>query len=599
MTERIINKIIKIISIVFFILLSYALYVIYRSPAEGNELSIYTPYINVWIILLSGMVFSLFSLEYIVSIKKNTPNRYIVSLLLLLIIWIILIMPQLRGYALYGRDDSNTHLGIVIDIIKYGHLGEEVYPIIHLIIVTITYFTDIEAQTIIQYMGPLFSMFSLLFIYALSYYIFKDAGKSIFIVAISVFPIANIESTPNRLAELTIPIVLLLYIKYKYEPRVSISALLIIFTILYPLYHPISSLLLILSFLGSDIINFVLKQSKLNFNSSNCCKWSILPLISLVIIFLWFWNHYSFWDYNIGNVIRWFGGEIINSGSRTKEVLTLFDKYHINFFELLIKVWSHQIVYISISALAIFMMFERIIRPNKNRKFDITVIEKLVLSSSWIIIPMILAVGLMFVPSTASPDRMLRYVGILSTIFVGWFFFDIRKKPVRMLLLMFIVVLMVNSALVIHPSPYIHVPNSQVTKMEFDGMAWFFEHRNQGIEIKNIFERYFRFADAMLGIKATSSSNLIGNYYDQQILDHFGYDNYTKIGDSNHNTFYLLLGKFDESVHLHMFNAVNAFNSGDFDKIYNYDSSANKIYSNNEFTVFLINQQKVAKSTLT
>ncbi|MDP2161324.1 MAG: hypothetical protein Q8K02_12620, partial [Flavobacterium sp.] len=411
---------------------------------------------------------------------------------------------------------------------------------------------------------------------------------AIFIMSISLSVCTGIAATPNRLAELTVPFFLYLYLKDKHNKKCSLTFITIILVLIFPYFHPITCLIVILSLFASDLLltringrNFVSPWHK---NSI-----SYLPLILLISFLMWMWHNYWFWDYNFGRVIRWFVGQESASGERAKEVLTMFEEYNVNLYEMIIKVYGIHVIYIFICLIIITLLFKKIF-TNANKLSR----EEAILSilSTWVLIPVLMAIALILLPSLASPERMIRYMAILSPFFVGYFILNLSNPRLKMISIFLVIVLSANCFLSIYQSPYIHLPSEQVTDSEIAGMFWFFNYRYEDIEIRHLYERHFRFAEMLIGTKQTKYRNLDGNYYDQKMPNHFGYDVHQKIGDSIDSKQYLILGECDYYIHQYIFPNLDKFNKEDFYHLYNQDSSSYEIYSNGVLTIFYTNSTR-------
>lgn len=581
-----INRSTKIILSVFYILIIYSLFNLKYSSLNGYESSIYTCHKLVWFLLLLILSFCIFILSYTATIenKLDSPTLYATFFLLLLSYTIIITMPLFIGYAFYGRGDEPTHLGNVIDLMKNGYVRKTIYPITHIFIAILSYVSNLNIRTFFPYIGPIYSLISLFYIFVLAKYISHDVKKSMFIVSISILAFFCLETNPNRLTEFTIPIFLYVYIRSKFESKLQYSFLLVLFAILFPFFHPLSSLIVIISIFISDLLMNLFDFSPTNSFKQNYLRMSNISLISVIILLHWFWFNSWYWNYHIGNVIRWLVDETQKSTSTTEEVFNLFSEYNINFIEVLLKFYGSRIVYLCIAFFIICLLFYKMI---SNRHMINAYSNKIKIYNTiavWTIIPILFSLLLVFAPSLAGPQRSIRYAALFSPFFVYIFMSRIRHNIFQYIAIIFVIILTLNSALSIHSSPYIHVPTNQISQMEINGMSWFFDNRIQDYQIKTIFQKNHRFGHLILGVTATEQQNL---YYSDPLPDHFGYDKYLEIGDYLNCSSYLLLGKYDQATHLNMYESSNKFNMNDFNRVYYRDYTVQRIYTNGEFFVLM------------
>ena len=142
------SRVIKLVSIISFALTVFILIILKSSPATGYESSIYThtPPV-VWGGLISSIICGVgIILHQLYARKENESNLWVIGLLLIALnLTILLCVHTLRGYALYGRGDSLSHLGIIRNLISSGHVeSRNFYPIIHIYIAQLSQICNIS-----------------------------------------------------------------------------------------------------------------------------------------------------------------------------------------------------------------------------------------------------------------------------------------------------------------------------------------------------------------------------------------------------------------------------------------------------------------------
>ena len=150
----------KLLAIVGFGLITIGIFLLYNSPAEGYELSIYsaTP-VLVWVFLLTSLSIGLLIIIQ-QAFASQRDNFWLIGFFLAaLAIFVILIIPPLRGYLSFGSGDSLVHIGIINDLMANAHLGEgNFYPITHILVAMISQIRGISSMWSSGYLLPFISV---------------------------------------------------------------------------------------------------------------------------------------------------------------------------------------------------------------------------------------------------------------------------------------------------------------------------------------------------------------------------------------------------------------------------------------------------------
>jgi hypothetical protein len=252
-------------------------------------------------------------------------------------------------------------------------------------------------------------------------------------------------------------------------------------------------------------------------------------------------------------------------------------------------------ILVIMSILALFFIFISQKKEFKNRfkiNMQTTLIIFLFLFFS------VITVLFFFVGSPGGYVRYYPYVIIFSTFLVGLLFYQIKnnvkstinKYHISKLIYILFAIIVVLSILSIYDSPLQGEDNQQVTRMEFIGMKWTFEYRNDNLNIEELQgTSQYRFYSAIYG-NIENAKNI--RYKQNQMVDpHFGYDNNDSLGDQYKADAYLIISKISR-IHYQVlypnWEEAQLFTNIDFEKL-EYDKTISNIYSNNEFDTYYIN----------
>lgn len=566
----------KVILILGFMSISGAL--LFITSSTGYETSVYR---NTELSMLLLLVPIMISISNVLFLRNNNFNILNIALFLIAGL-VILLLPSIR-YTFYPMGDESTHVGIIYDIILSNRSNDNIYPITHILISVIYFVSNVDYTKIVTYSAPFYSIISILYLYVLSRQVFGDTLKAMTSLYIGFFVLSSSVLNPHIFAVLTIPIVLFVYLKSTTNNSIGNKILLIIFAILYPFFHPLVAMILMVSVLLMGMFYRLLLKRR-----TYDKMFFITPLISLVVFILWLWYNFGFWDDQVVQMFRWLISDVVPINGRYNEVTLLFKDYNINILNLVIKIYTQNVIYVLISLYVVCRMTKKILSRNEYNEID----KKLVLLSGWIFVNIFLLFTVVFIPTQAGSDRMLNYTGVISSIFVTYFFFDSQKIEARVLSVL-IVLLTINGVFIIHNSDYSQTPNLQVTQMEITGSGWLINHKDVDTKIKSNHERFYRIANMIKGVNYSNKYNLNDVTKADggtRILNHFGYDKYNMISSVYKEYEYVLLEKYDETLYFKLYPNNSKFNRKDFEKL-SIDTSISKIYNNNEFGVYKITKQ--------
>ena len=314
------DRFFKIISIIgFFLILFVLIIILHVKPAASYEFSIYDAYPwYFWILLLSSVMCGIGVIigSIITHSKKNT---WVFGMCAILISnAILLFIPVIRGYYIYGSGDVLTHIGYMNDILQTSSILSNPYPVDHILGVIIHLFCGFSLHKVAFFIPPFFSFFYIFSMYLVGKTIFQNKMELIIFVTLSsilIFGNLELAFTPNSQAFLLTSLILYLTFKIYYgtnNKKYHILLILLCFLIVF--YHPLVTLMIILILCLMHITQYILEK----YNKKIFKKVNFTYTIFFMVLAFSLWS--ALFSMIIGVVkpiiVGIFGGEQIKSDSK-------------------------------------------------------------------------------------------------------------------------------------------------------------------------------------------------------------------------------------------------------------------------------------------
>lgn len=608
------NVILKISSIVFFLLISVAVILIGRNPSRGYELSIYSAISPmIWALLITAIIGGIaIVIHQVLKEDGERGNWWIVGLSLILLSSLaIVLLPLLRDYAFSSTGDHLSHLGWARDILQNGSIASnDVYPVIHILTSQFSSTLNISPVTIINFVGPLFYLLFVVSTYLLSKELLSKGTAILATTASTVFlTIYYIHIAPVGLSYMTFPLMLYLYFKFIKNKSFPFFGLGVSLVLLMVFFHPASSLTLTFTLLTMELskiflVKFYIGKSKRAHSflySTGRFSFS-LPLISFVGTMLWWWNNPKLWEYALINIYEWLQGDLstIPLAAIAKQGFGVLGLSILDQLILFFKMYGHIFIYLVISVIGILVILIRRV-PSV---VDVRI--------TYIFSPFFLVVTALWLIDYLNPLTRLssgRLVFLVITLFpplVGLSLYqlgkmkqryeEVTKKSLHQLHKnklgrgIAIGAIITTCSLIgifsIYYSPFIYQPNTQVTHMEVAGAVWLLEQGNPNVKVIAAgVAKPYRYAHALWGTQKKAYPKADENYF---VGDHFKYDQYSTLGESLEGEKYMMSrSEFIKLLYSELYPQVGRFNMDDFSKL-ERDPSVNRLYANGEMDIFYV-----------
>lgn len=620
---------IKILAIFSFLFSTLALIIIaITPPAGGYEISMYRVFPwYFWFFIISSLICGALILIYQSIIELNSRLWIIGFVAICFNSLIILLLPLFRAIPVWTSGDILSHLGWIEQILESGKIRENnFYPIMHILEAEISYFTGLTIPLISQILCAFLIIFMMVSVFLLGKAVSVKRGEWPLISLFGCLGITgwHLYLHPNLVATLLIPLVLYIFYKSKLttESTYSYTIILIILLIIMPFVHPLNALLLSLVLLwwGVSVKLYPMLINKKEYHSVVLPSKNFImaPLLLFIIWFMWF---SSFLIFNtLTDTVQSFFSVESEAGSTVIGYVQSQARYSytapdfwIELGRTLFLIGKNQYIYHYLpligSLYILFMILKGGFHSNemmRNFLFSSLLIFNFSIwfffkfsyigfeTSRFYVIGIYFAMVILGIGSYGLIKKSRLTVGrvgkrtikiINSTLFRG----DIKI----VLFSLFIIYLIVASTLAIFGSPITRTTSPQVTQMTLSGAKWFVDNKEEGLVSLRLLYDLRRFP-TFYGKK--------GKIIQQYPPPHFKYDSSELFGNAFKVDKYLFLSEADKQYYGYIeekyrdlvrdFQFYTIYFKKDFERL-NEDPSVNKMYSNSELWIYMINSKRL------
>ncbi len=487
----------KLALIVGFGALAFAFLTAHNNPATGYEISVYTQSpLLYWVALSVALLVAI-----AVSILAY-DNRLGTLALVLAVMGVLSIfaLPIIRGYFFYGHGDSLHHLGWAKDIAD-GVLDPRdiIYPGFHMISVFFSKFGGIDMPLTMMYVTLLVKLLYVVFV-PLTLYVLYSNRKAIFIGVFSGFllmPINHI-STHEHFHTFSMTVLFTVFVYYLLFAHVTkkhvdeslprlispTGMLLPVALVAVVFFHPQAAFNVLLLFGTITLVQFVYRLRSKDHAVSQM-RGIYGQFILLAIVFaLWagqFENTYRVLDLMITGVQETItgneeAGEVIQQRSSSTVAVGT------SLTEMFVKLFGVSTIYSLLAGGLILSVLSSRFQA-QSQKTDGVVIY--FAYGGLVLVPF---VGLHFLGDIdAYLFRQFGFGMVLVTILGAIALFHVSSTPFRRdwrpVLGVATVVVLAAGLLIAFSSPFILLPNAQVTETEMDGYDTLLENQDRDVRV--------------------------------------------------------------------------------------------------------------------
>jgi hypothetical protein len=513
---------------------------------------------------------------------------------------IIILLPIFRGYFISSGGDEISHLGMIKDIALTGRAGEQnVYPISHILGISLSNISGLNSRLIIKILPAIFYLIYMSGLYLLAKVIGEKFEQVLLVMAfgsVLLFTYFNILFLPTQFFLYLIPLILMLLLgKIVSSNRLEYTIILLIMLLPMPFLHPLGSVFLILIFLLFElsilIHHFLIMRGYTqSVTISYPSKTALMPaLVVFIIFFMWF-SVFAMFRTTITRASEWFV-----YGHGTPPIDTMAEQLRrsgftvLDFIDLLIKTYGHGLIFMLLSLIAIFIILRKL------RLRNIPKVEEIFFSLFFLIFSVFYIQTLIgaFI-CTGRSLRIYCWPLMASTVLNGIVFHEwiskLRGKRFKIcisLLTIIIIIAAIIGVFSVYPSPHMKMGNVQVTEMDFDGMEWFFEHKNSDSTF--YFDQLpFRAPHAIFGYAAPKPKT-VGRF--SLIPPHLGYDDNKTLAYSFDSDAYIVMSERTKATKTKLWPDIGRCTLSDLNML-SSDPAVDKIYFNGELEIWQVSTAK-------
>lgn len=609
------NKIIKYVSVACFLLIACAIFLAHSTPATGYEVSIYqsTPTLF-WIILIGSTIWGILVVvqqAYTDGIRSG--NTWMLGFSIVFLCYAVLFtLYVIRGYTLFNiNGDTATHLSYIQQIVESGAVPATlIYPIMHIFAAEFLFLSGIPMMIDYRVLPTIFFLFYIPAFYLMAREILPEKGQSIlattaactFLTGVLPFAMAHIYFVPNMLANALLPALLLVIFKYLKTTSPAWGVLTFIMLILFPPFHPLTTIALIMIIAGIPLANIVYRMYDRKFTVENKSLVAFNAVIVLVVL-VWLMQWVSFyWDGAITSLLRYifYGGAnyltLINNDASVASQYGFGISYILG---QILKTMGGVLFFMLLTLISLPMILKEV-RQDKR-------IYTLLLLYGPIVLLGLTMTALYISNLSMGPLRILEYLSILSTVIVGYFIYHLivkargkgkyLRKAALGLMIVLLCAVFINGTFILYPTPYYLMLNEQTTYKEAGGMKWVLDAGDRNMTINTLTLAPWRYAQFMLSPADTKSWHFL-NVYPNDYPDylklpyHFGYDTNASLASHFLINMYVVTTLRDKSQYtdIHPEMARYRYEPSDFDNM-STDHGLDKIYTNSEMDVWRLFQK--------
>lgn len=577
-----------------------AIVLAHRSPATGYELSIYTstPFPVLWLLLLSlaggvGIV-----VHELFTSRHEERRTYLIGFAVILLgATAFLCLPLIRDYVASTGADQLGHIGFVTDILRTGHLGDaNVYPVTHSLLAQIASVTGLSALQVVNLNTVLVLFIFTLTTYLLASAVLPNKGQRLLVALVAGGTMTGISRyylVPNTWSILMLPLFFYCYFK---QDRIPFRILLVALLVVYPFFHPLSSVAIMIALaameLPKPVYSRLLRRLGMGVPPWMESRPVLWPLLLEAAVFIpWVTTREGFQK----NVNGFWDGLVNFSGAHgvqeAGESLAKANVEGLGLPILMFKMYGELLIFLILTALAAVLLVQQLrfgIRDNGK--------YRMLLFGTWIPFALLFFVA-DFVGLPAfrllGAERMLAYIEVACIPFVGFALWEIatRARCSRLAKVGIYGLVILALALNFHghySSPYLIRPSAQVTHRDMAGMTWYLDEKDPLVPAFYVAAAPERFSQGIVGIQANNLRLDVS--LDWQLETHFGYDNFTTMGEQYEGDIYVNINRLDKLAYQTVWRDLGRFNDADFERLEG-DPTVDRIYSNGEMEVIFINQK--------
>ena len=558
-------------------------------PANRYELSIYDAYPEVYWILVVLAIFA-GSLVIVGSAGISGNRSWIYGLgIVLLTNAMLLLLPYIRGYQMFGRGDALSHIGFVRDILSGGGIEANIYPPLHLLVIAISGATGTQFMGLTMLVPVVTSGVYFGAMYYLLRHLFESRERVLLALPFGMIPLLRHAHTglrPFDLSLLLVPLALYTFVRGQRNNSPPSKALFVVVLGALLLYHPLTALFVVFVFsiyVGARHFPRIVDRYASPTN--------VLSIATAIFVA---------WYSNFPGIILRFEGiyEVLfgvsdgeaplatYAGTVEETSPALIDLIRVGTFKygLEFTLFGLGFLFLGLAVVGYFAL---------HYKFDtyaVTFAGTLGLFSVGGLLFLVLD---LIVP----PERPFQMAKVGAVVLIGSFGYVVwgtnvrvggrsrRRSAMQTLLVVGLLLTIGLSVFSLYKSPLASQKNHQVTEMEVAGADWLTENRASSItSLSEVGMRYYRFYEAGHG------RNRPKPFWGTPPPAHFNYSVHETLGESYSTSRYLSVTRLGRIIYPEAFPNYPEdwrYTPDEFRRL-ERDPSVTRVYDNGDYNQYVV-----------
>jgi hypothetical protein len=511
---------------------------------------------------------------------------------------LLVFMPYVRGYPVYGAADVLTHIGYVRTIeATGGDLFVNVYQNHHQLVLALSYATGVEPIHVINVVAGVASIFALVALVALLSAVFdrRRALLGLPFVAVLVGGGAHMNASPFAQTILLFPFVLYLFVRAQQTESAAYRASLAVATVGIITYHPLTGLFLVFVFgLHYAVVALTRATGDGPVAGISAGSSKLVAQLSLVTFVGWYYNFVGIFvrfEFVVEQVLGRGTGE-----SELAQYSSTASQYSPSLSDIALFAsveYGATAVYLGVGVLFVVTTAWLYLRRRP--------VEPTHMVTWAFAFCLFSALGVLFLTTNliGGFGRPLAFARLFAGLSAGALFYRVyvdsgRKVAVTVAASLALTVLVVLAVVSLYPSPLSGESNQQVTEHDIAGVDWYFENAPENASLDQYGVGMYRFEDARLSTESDVLPRDVGGP-----PAHFNYTNHDTLGASYDETRYLVVTKRARVFYRTTYPDYREFwdfTATDWAR-FERDPTVSHVYGNGEFDVYVVVPLDEADST--
>ncbi len=587
------NRLLDVLAIAGFCVLSGVAVTAASSTAEEYEISIYAAYSS-WFWM--GIVVSfVLGATIVVRSSEGPHRRRYLALgvgLVLLTNAILLFLPIIRGYYVFGGGDMYTHLGHITEIVENGHVNDEnYYPGIHVHTLIVMQISGLDFYAVKNVLAPLFSVAYWLGVVVFGLRLTDDSRGVRYLVPFALLPVfkqAELYYGPNMFTFALYPLALYAVLGVR-SSRSRFVALLSLVFCYFVFTHPVTTLV----GLFTIALIAVSKLATATVHGDRPPVKQSVPLVTVPVAVV---VMFVYWYYSFPKILLMTTGMIWSlffgvETSQLGEYSNALENVPLALGDLVAVVaygrGSEILLSVGGSVVVLYLGYRIAFGRSRLRWQYVFVVAGFGVFSA-------LAAALLVNPIMLTWTRLFKYAQFFAVLLLAMALYvsvHRSERSVGRRDLAVVAVLLVLTSLVVfgfYDSPLQRGTNNHVPETRLEGMEWFVDHREEG-RLAHGFS--YRYEHAFLGIDPDPRTGT-----GVAVPEQLGYGNASSFATPNRTGRYLLvterLEEYYPSIHPD-YPEFWKYGPEDFRRL-DRDEGLNRVYANGGLRVYRASSRPVA-----